>query len=46
MLNTDQHNAIVRRQNPPMTVDQFKRQLKEVDDFDQDMVDEIYQSIK
>ncbi|KYM98687.1 Golgi-specific brefeldin A-resistance guanine nucleotide exchange factor 1 [Cyphomyrmex costatus] len=49
MLNVDQHNYNVKRQNNPMTTDQFKRNLKKVNgdnDFDQDMLDEIYTSIK
>lgn len=49
MLNVDQHNYNVKRQNNPMTVDEFKRNLKKVNggaDFDQGMLDEIYASIK
>nr|XP_033335671.1 Golgi-specific brefeldin A-resistance guanine nucleotide exchange factor 1 [Megalopta genalis] len=49
MLNVDQHNYNVKRQNNPMTADEFKRNLKKVNggsDFDQDMLDEIYCSIK
>ncbi|XP_015585956.1 Golgi-specific brefeldin A-resistance guanine nucleotide exchange factor 1 [Cephus cinctus] len=49
MLNVDQHNHNVKRQNNPMTPEQFKRNLKKVNggaDFDQDMLDEIYSSIK
>ncbi|XP_032687446.1 Golgi-specific brefeldin A-resistance guanine nucleotide exchange factor 1 [Odontomachus brunneus] len=49
MLNVDQHNYNVKRQNNPMTGDEFKRNLKKVNgdaDFDQDMLDEIYVSIK
>ncbi|KAL0099604.1 hypothetical protein PUN28_019787 [Cardiocondyla obscurior] len=49
MLNVDQHNYNVKRQNNPMTADEFKRNLKKVNgdaDFDQDMLDEIYTSIK
>lgn len=49
MLNVDQHNYNVKRQNNPMTADEFKRNLKKVNgdtDFDQDMLDEIYISIK
>ncbi|XP_034180833.2 sec7 domain-containing protein garz [Osmia lignaria lignaria] len=49
MLNVDQHNYNVKRQNNPMTADEFKRNLKKVNggaDFDQDMLDEIYYSIK
>ncbi|XP_072748156.1 Golgi-specific brefeldin A-resistance guanine nucleotide exchange factor 1 [Anoplolepis gracilipes] len=49
MLNVDQHNYNVKRQNNPMTADEFKRNLKKVNgdaDFDQDMLDDIYTSIK
>ncbi|KAL6262377.1 hypothetical protein P5V15_007466 [Pogonomyrmex californicus] len=49
MLNVDQHNCNVKRQNNPMTADEFKRNLKKVNgdtDFNQDMLDEIYTSIK
>ncbi|XP_076161643.1 sec7 domain-containing protein garz isoform X2 [Ptiloglossa arizonensis] len=49
MLNVDQHNYNVKRQNNPMTADEFKRNLKKVNggaDFDQEMLDEIYSSIK
>ncbi|XP_076680881.1 sec7 domain-containing protein garz [Andrena cerasifolii] len=49
MLNVDQHNYNVKRQSNPMTADQFKRNLKKVNggaDFDQEMLDEIYTSIK
>lgn len=49
MLNVDQHNYNAKRQNNPMTVDEFKRNLKKVNgdaDFDQDMLEEIYISIK
>lgn len=49
MLNVDQHNYNAKRQSIPMTADEFKRNLKKVDggaDFDQDMLDEIYTSIK
>ncbi|EZA59947.1 hypothetical protein DMN91_000370 [Ooceraea biroi] len=49
MLNVDQHNYNVKRQNNPMTAEEFKRNLKKVNgdaDFDQDMLDEIYTSIK
>lgn len=49
MLNVDQHNYNVKRQSNPMTADQFKRNLKKVNggaDFDQEMLDEIYSSIK
>ncbi|XP_076598745.1 Golgi-specific brefeldin A-resistance guanine nucleotide exchange factor 1 isoform X3 [Chaetodon auriga] len=49
MLNTDQHNHNVRKQNIPMTVEQFKKNLKGVNgnkDFDQDMLEDIYVAIK
>ena len=49
MLNVDQHNNNVKKQNIPMTPEDFKRNLKKVngdDDFDQNMLDEIYESIK
>lgn len=49
MLNTDQHNHNVRKQNIPMTVEQFKKNLKGVNgnqDFDQDMLEDIYCAIK
>ncbi|XP_015114906.1 Golgi-specific brefeldin A-resistance guanine nucleotide exchange factor 1 [Diachasma alloeum] len=49
MLNVDQHNYNAKRQSNPMTAEQFKRNLKKVNgnaDFDQDMLDEIYNSIK
>jgi len=48
MLNVDQHNYNVKSKNP-MTADEFKRNLKKVNggaDFDQDLLDEIYLSIK
>ncbi|XP_074501727.1 Golgi-specific brefeldin A-resistance guanine nucleotide exchange factor 1 isoform X1 [Sebastes fasciatus] len=49
MLNTDQHNHNVRKQNIPMTIEQFKKNLKGVNgnkDFDQDMLEDIYNAIK
>jgi len=49
MLNVDQHNYNVKRQNNPMTVDEFKRNLKKVNggqDFDQELLDDIYTAIK
>lgn len=49
MLNVDQHNHNVKKQSIPMTVDDFKKNLKKVNggsDFDQDMLNEIYTSIK
>jgi len=49
MLNVDQHNYNVKKQSIPMTIDQFKRNLKGVNgsqDFDSEMLDDIYESIK
>ncbi|KAI6222894.1 SEC7 domain-containing protein [Aphelenchoides fujianensis] len=49
MLNTDQHNPQVRRNQPPMSVDAFRKNLKGTNrggDFDPDMLEEIYNSIK
>uniref|UniRef100_A0A8C4ES48 SEC7 domain-containing protein n=1 Tax=Dicentrarchus labrax TaxID=13489 RepID=A0A8C4ES48_DICLA len=49
MLNTDQHNHNVRKQNIPMTAEQFKKNLKGVNgnkDFEQDMLEDIYTAIK
>ncbi|XP_060728411.1 Golgi-specific brefeldin A-resistance guanine nucleotide exchange factor 1 isoform X1 [Tachysurus vachellii] len=49
MLNTDQHNHNVRKQNIPMTLEQFKKNLKGMNggkDFDQDMLEDIYNAIK
>ncbi|CAL9688281.1 unnamed protein product [Knipowitschia caucasica] len=49
MLNTDQHNHNVRKQNIPMTLEQFKKNLKGVNgnkDFDQDMLEDLYNAIK
>ncbi|XP_059472257.1 Golgi-specific brefeldin A-resistance guanine nucleotide exchange factor 1 isoform X2 [Neocloeon triangulifer] len=49
MLNVDQHNYNVKKQSIPMTIDQFKRNLKGVNgnqDFDEEMLDDIYESIK
>lgn len=49
MLNVDQHNHNVKKQNNPMTNEDYKKNLKKVNggnDFDQDMLDEIYSSIK
>ncbi|VDL76122.1 unnamed protein product [Nippostrongylus brasiliensis] len=49
MLNTDQHNPQVRRNQPPMTVDCFKRNLSGTNggaDFDPDMLVTMYNAIK
>ena len=48
MLNVDQHNNNVKRQNIPMTTDEFKRNLSKVNggqDFDPVMLEDIYQAI-
>ncbi|XP_026566755.1 Golgi-specific brefeldin A-resistance guanine nucleotide exchange factor 1 isoform X1 [Pseudonaja textilis] len=49
MLNTDQHNHNVRKQNVPMTLEEFRKNLKGVNggkDFDQEMLEDIYYAIK
>lgn len=49
MLNTDQHNHVAKKQNTPMTVDQFKRNVAGVNgtkNFDGTMLEEIYENIK
>ncbi|KAG2462465.1 GBF1 factor, partial [Polypterus senegalus] len=49
MLNTDQHNRSARKQNVPMTVEEFKKNLKGLNgslDFDQNMLEDIYNAIK
>ena len=49
ILNVDQHNHNAKRQINPMTLEQFKKNVTKVNggaDFDQDMLDEIYASIK
>ena len=49
MLNVDQHNHNVKRQNIPMTTDEFKRNLSKVNggqDFDPLMLEDIYQAIR
>uniref|UniRef100_A0A4W3GV13 Golgi-specific brefeldin A-resistance guanine nucleotide exchange factor 1 n=1 Tax=Callorhinchus milii TaxID=7868 RepID=A0A4W3GV13_CALMI len=49
MLNTDQHNHNVRKQNVPMTLEEFKKNLKGVNgskEFDQDMLEDLYNAIK
>ncbi|XP_017785581.1 PREDICTED: Golgi-specific brefeldin A-resistance guanine nucleotide exchange factor 1 [Nicrophorus vespilloides] len=49
MLNVDQHNHNVKRQNNPMTPEEFKKNLKKVNggnDFEQDMLDEMYNAIR
>ncbi|KAI0212076.1 Golgi-specific brefeldin A-resistance guanine nucleotide exchange factor 1 [Lamellibrachia satsuma] len=49
MLNVDQHNTNAKKQNVPMTSKEFKKNVKGVNgggDFDQDMLEEIYNAIK
>lgn len=49
MLNVDQHNQNAKRQNIPMTVDNFKKNLTKVNgglDFDATLLENIYVSIK
>ncbi|XP_054719595.1 Golgi-specific brefeldin A-resistance guanine nucleotide exchange factor 1-like [Uloborus diversus] len=49
MLNVDQHNHNVKKQNIPMTIEDFKKNLKGVNggnDFDENLLEEIYVSIK
>ncbi|KAK2190131.1 hypothetical protein NP493_86g03025 [Ridgeia piscesae] len=49
MLNVDQHNTNAKKQNVPMTSREFKKNVKGVNgggDFDQDMLEEIYNAIK
>ncbi|XGW13828.1 hypothetical protein V3C99_000264 [Haemonchus contortus] len=49
MLNTDQHNPTVRRNQPPMTVDCFKRNLSGTNggaDFDPEMLMAMFNAIK
>uniref|UniRef100_H2ZA13 SEC7 domain-containing protein n=1 Tax=Ciona savignyi TaxID=51511 RepID=H2ZA13_CIOSA len=49
MLNTDQHNRNVRKQNEPMTFHEFQRNTKGCNggqDFDQHMLEEIYTTIR
>ncbi|KAI1710082.1 sec7 domain-containing protein [Ditylenchus destructor] len=49
MLNVDQHNPQVRRNQPPMTLDGFRRNLSGTNnnkDFNQDMLETIYHAIK
>ncbi|CAH1795724.1 unnamed protein product, partial [Owenia fusiformis] len=49
MLNVDQHNHNVKKQSVPMTVKEFKTNVRKVNggnDFDQDMLEEIYTHIK
>ncbi|XP_030835951.1 Golgi-specific brefeldin A-resistance guanine nucleotide exchange factor 1 [Strongylocentrotus purpuratus] len=49
MLNVDQHNDNAKKQNIPMTLANFKKNVSKVNggnDFDQDMLGEIYNAIK
>lgn len=49
MLNVDQHNINVKKQNPVMTCDQFVNNVRGVNggkDFDHAMLKEIYHAIK
>ncbi len=49
MLNVDQHNLNAKKQNIPMSVEDFKRNVKGVNggsDFDQDMLGEIFEAIR
>ncbi|XP_059156775.1 Golgi-specific brefeldin A-resistance guanine nucleotide exchange factor 1-like [Physella acuta] len=49
MLNVDQHNHNAKKQNVPMTSEDFKRNVSKVnggEDFDQDMLQDIFQAIK
>ncbi|XP_060605825.1 Golgi-specific brefeldin A-resistance guanine nucleotide exchange factor 1-like isoform X2 [Ruditapes philippinarum] len=49
MLNVDQHNHNVKKQNIPMTVEEFKKNLTKTnggEDFESEMLVEIYNAIK
>lgn len=49
MLNVDQHNPQAKRNQPPMTVDCFKKNLSGTNgskDFDPGMLADMYQAIK
>uniref|UniRef100_A0A915C108 SEC7 domain-containing protein n=2 Tax=Parascaris univalens TaxID=6257 RepID=A0A915C108_PARUN len=49
MLNTDQHNPQVRRNQPPMQVECFKRNLSGTNggqDFDGDMLEQMFHAIR
>ncbi len=49
MLNVDQHNKNHTKTNDPMTLDQFRRNLRGTNggaDHDQDMLEEIYHAIR
>ena len=49
MLNTDQHNPQAKKQNIPMSLNDFKSQVRGVNggsDFEPEMIEEIYLAIK
>lgn len=49
MLNTDQHNPQAQRNQQPMTLESFKKNLSGTNDkgdFDPEMLEKIYNSIK
>ncbi|KAJ8022774.1 Golgi-specific brefeldin A-resistance guanine nucleotide exchange factor 1 [Holothuria leucospilota] len=49
MLNVDQHNHNAKKQNIPMTLTEFRKNLKKVNggsDFNQEMLEELYNAIK
>ncbi|PIK45931.1 putative golgi-specific brefeldin A-resistance guanine nucleotide exchange factor 1 isoform X2 [Apostichopus japonicus] len=49
MLNVDQHNHNAKKQNIPMNLSEFRKNLKKVNggtDFSQEMLEEIYNAIK
>lgn len=49
MLNVDQHNLNAKKQNTPMTCENFKKNLSKVNggqDFEEEMLEEMFQSIK
>uniref|UniRef100_A0A2R5LB52 Putative pattern-formation protein/guanine nucleotide exchange factor n=1 Tax=Ornithodoros turicata TaxID=34597 RepID=A0A2R5LB52_9ACAR len=49
MLNVDQHNHNVKKQINPMTLEGFKKNLKNVNggiDFDKDMLEQVYNAIR
>ncbi|CAL1527993.1 unnamed protein product [Lymnaea stagnalis] len=49
MLNVDQHNHNAKKQNVPMTPEDFKRNLSKVnggEDFDHNMLHDIFQAIR
>lgn len=49
MLNMDQHNYNAKRLNIPMTAEDFQKNLRGLNgnsDFDQDMLMEVFNSIK